>query len=95
MKTLADFRRALKVGTRWEGFNHYYQSSFGVREVSKVQSNSFAFKNTKDNGEVSNSWSDFPKAKDIKFREDGTVEIYKEWVDGYRLMLTYKQCEGV
>lgn len=89
MKTLADFKRALKVGTKWEGFNHYYQSSFGVRELSKVQSNSFAFKTV----EGKDSWIDFPKSKDIKFKDDGTVEIYKEWCDGYRLMISYKQVE--
>lgn len=91
MKTLADFKRALRVGSKWEGFNHYYQSSLGVREVSKVQSNSFAFKIVDDKGEERNSWCDFPKAKDIKFKEDGTVEIYKEWCDGYQLLLTYKE----
>jgi hypothetical protein len=91
VKTLADFKRALTVGSKWEGFNHYYQSSFGVREVSKVQSNSFAFKTINSKGEETNSWSDFPKAKDIKFKEDGTVEIYTQWCDGYRLMLSYKE----
>lgn len=87
MKTLADFKRAMSVGTKWEGFNHYYNSSLGVRECSKSQTDSFAFRTEK--GE--NSWSDYPKAKDIKFLEDGTVEIYKTWHNEYRLMLSYKQ----
>ena len=91
MKTLADFKRAVKIGTKWEGFNHFYNSSFGIREVSKVQSNRFAFKTVTVNGEVCDSWSDFPKSKDIRFKEDGTVEIYGEWANEYRLILSYKQ----
>ncbi len=90
MRTLADFKRALTLGSKWEAYNHYYKASLGVREVSKVQSNSFAFKRVSDNGESVNSWCDFPKAKDIKFREDGTVEIYSEWCGGYQLLLSYK-----
>jgi hypothetical protein len=92
MKTLADFKRALVIGSEWEAFNHYYQSSLGIRAVGKVQSNCFAFI-TYRNGESNLSYCDFPLSKDIKFREDGTVEIYKEWCDGYRLMMTYKKVE--
>jgi len=91
MKTLADFKRAIQPGTKWEGFNHYYKSSLGVREISKVQSNSFAFKTVRDNGEVVDSWADFPKAKDIAFNEDGTVDIYGIWDGEKRLLLSYKE----
>ncbi len=93
MKTLADFKRALKIGSMWEGFNHYYKTSLGIREVSKVQSNSFAFKTIKE-GVESNSWANFPKAKDIQFKDDGTVDIYTQWCGKYILMLSYKKIGG-
>lgn len=91
MKTLADFKRALTLNSKWDCFNHFYGCSLGIREVSKVQNNSFAFKTLKDNQEEINSWCDFPKSKDIKFKEDGSVDIYCQWDGEYRLMLTYKK----
>lgn len=87
MKTLADFKRAMKVGSYWTGFNHLYKSSLGLREVSKVQSNAFAFL-IPESGQ--NSWCDFPKAKDIEFGEDGSVNIYGKWRDEERVLkMTY------
>ncbi len=94
MKTLADFKRALQIGTKWEGYNCYNQQSLGIREVSIRRSERFAFRIINSAGEVRDSWCDFPKAKDIKFREDGTVEIWQMWSNEYQLLLTYKQIKG-
>jgi hypothetical protein len=99
MKTLADFKRAMKVGTRWSGYNHLYKSNMGVREVSKVKSTSFAFRMQKDDGSFVDSWCDFPKAPNIEFMDDGTVNIYAETNYYFgsehnterKLLLSYKQ----
>lgn len=89
MKTLADFKRRLKVGTKIETINHRH-GSFGVRPVSIVQSNSFALKTTRTNGELVDSWCEYPKAKDIEVTDENTVIIY--WGDGDKreAILTYK-----
>ena len=89
MKTLADFKKAMTVGSKWEGYLHYSKHSFGIREVTRVNSVAFYFKSEKS--ESGESRCDFPKAKDIKFNSDGSVDIYKIWAKGYQLLLTYKQ----
>jgi hypothetical protein len=91
MKTLADFKRALQPGTKWEGYNHYYKSSFGVREIASAMSTKFGFKHIRDDGTMTVSWCDYPKAGDISFKEDGTVNIYKQWQGERQLLLSYKQ----
>lgn len=66
MKTatsLAEFKRKLQVGSKWQALNHIDQKDLGIREVSKVQTNAVAFK--MPNGRE--SWLDFPKAKDMQF----------------------------
>lgn len=96
MKTLADFKRAIQIGTKWEGFNHLYKRTMGIREVSKVQSTRFAFRTVRETGEEVHSWTDFPKASDLVIREDGTVDIY--FVCSYtkerKPMLSYKKVEA-
>lgn len=78
MKTLADFKRALSVGSKWHTKLMKYGTDIGVRPVSKVRSNGVSFRTVRPNGEVCDSYLDFPKACNVKFREDGTVEIWAE-----------------
>lgn len=94
MRTLADFKRAMQPETIWEGFNYCYETPYylGVRRCIKSGSTQFSFFNPETGCET---YSDFPKASDIKFREDGTVEIWGQWRDDYRLKLTYKAVKYV
>lgn len=92
MKTLADFKRAMRIGTKWSAYNHYYNSDMGIRECSIAQTNRFAFKTIKNDGEICNSWCDFPKASDIEFTND-TVVIWGEGAHGRCPIITYKLIE--
>ncbi len=83
MKTLADFKRALTPGSKWETFHVLYNSSMGVREVATIRSNSVGFRNELT-GKI--SWLDFPKASQFKIN-NGMAEIYT--LEG-NLLLTYK-----
>lgn len=93
MRTLADFKRAIEVGTKWEGFNYLYNRSMGVREVSKVKSGKFSFRTIRESGEIVDSWMDFPKASEIEFKEGDMVTIY--YIDSYtkerKPMMSYKK----
>jgi hypothetical protein len=89
MKTLADFKRRLKVGVRIETINANY-GSMGVRPISIVQSNSFAFKTVKTTGETVDSWCEYPKAKDFEIVDKDTAIIYWETNKGREPILTYK-----
>jgi hypothetical protein len=88
MKNLADFKRRLKLGCKIET-THARMGSLGIREVSIVQSNSFALKTQRD-GKAIDSWCEYPKAKDIEFLDENTAVIY--WGEGERReqILTYK-----
>jgi hypothetical protein len=90
MKTLADFKRALTVGSKWHTFNHLYQADMGIREVSKTQSNCVYFKTTRPDGSICDSRIDFPSADNVEFADDDKVNIYTfNPHDGRRLILTY------
>ncbi len=96
MKTLADFKRAMQVNTEWEAFNHLYQVSMGKRVISNVRTTKFSFRTIREDGEVVDSWCAFPTAGNIKFLEDGSVQIYgKKWINNNEsvtaLLLTYKK----
>lgn len=75
MKTLADFKRRLKVGVLLETESRY--GNLGVRPVSIVQSNAFALKTTKTDGKESDSWCQFPKASDFEIEDENTVLKYQ------------------
>ncbi len=96
MKTLADLKRAMQLGTLWECFHHASNKSRGVRMITLAQTNAVAF-----NTPSKRSWFDFPLAKDLKFKDDGSVEVYdllydsKEQKENYILKLTYKQIKEV
>lgn len=67
MKTLADLRAALVVGSRWHLLNtpKYGTGAWtpGVRTLAHVQSNSFAFENPLT---LKLSWCDFPKKTQVE-----------------------------
>lgn len=107
MRTLADFKRRLAVGTKVhttyhaafagrdeKGQVYYKDEDKGIREVSIVQSNSFAFKTPKSDGTFHDSWCAYPKAKEFKIVDENTVTIFEEdsRTDEKKLIpiLTYK-----
>lgn len=89
MKTLSDFKKRLKVGVKIEAYNHVFKGSFGVREVSIVQTNSFALK-TLRGGKYLDSWCEYPKAKDFEVIDENTCLIYWGEGDKREAVLTYK-----
>ncbi len=73
MKTLADFRREMKVGTRWEGYHYGEEKYLPEREVKNVDRNRFSFYDPETNVE---SGCNFPKSSHIEFDSEGWVNIY-------------------
>lgn len=73
MRTLADFKRALTLGSKWKTHYHPLHEYWGKGEVVKVTGKAVAFKRE---GLASHSWLDFPPATHIRFNDEGGVEIY-------------------
>lgn len=105
MKTIADFKRAMVLGTLVHCTFHcarkgrdpetgqviYGDEDKGIRPVSIVQSNSFALKTTKTDGTIVDSWCQWPKRDDVQFLNDGSVVIFEHDRDRGRIpVLTYK-----
>lgn len=95
MKTLADLKRRIEVGTRIEKLSHILdgenynhektRAGIGViRIVSKVQTNAWVLN---FEGEERGSYLDIPKAKELSFNGDNEFTI-TTW-DG-RLQMTYR-----
>lgn len=63
MKTLADVKRKMTLGSKWHCVRVFNNNeNMGVREIGKVQSNAVAF--LKPDGKL--SWFWWPKAKDVQ-----------------------------
>ena len=112
MKNLAQFKSRLQLGTKLHTTFHQSHAGRdengtiilkdedkGIREVSIVQSNSFALKTTKADGKIVDSWCSYPKATECKILDENTIQVYTEdfrsGPDGKRLTdlipcLTYK-----
>jgi hypothetical protein len=88
MKTIADFKRRLVIGAKVHTTFHQAgagrdennnlvlkDEDKGVREVSIVQTNSFAFKTTKADGTITDSWCNYPKSKEAIFINENTIQI--------------------
>ena len=87
MKTVADFKRRIKPGIKLHCT--YHQASKGrdennrliltdedkgVRSVNRVLSSQFTLLTTKSDGQVVDSWINFPKATQCKFLDDDTIQ---------------------
>lgn len=93
MKTLADLKRRIEVGTKIEKTEHINIDNGvrvenprlllgGVREVVKVQTKAWVIKN--QDGE--NSWLDIPKASELTLNENEfTITTWEG-----RLQMTYR-----
>lgn len=90
MKTLVDFKRKLTKGSKWHVYYNLIKMDMGIRSVYRVRARSVSFLRAKDLLSTSETWFTFPKAKNMKFVDDNTVEVYKDAV----LVLTYKFIEA-
>ena len=90
MKTLADFKRAMSVGSQWYR-KHVNEADFVERTVVKRGSNHV--KVADNNGKE--AYLDFPKASEFEVNAQGEAEIYMPANEMYklprRLILTYKR----
>ena len=67
MKTLADVKRKMTLGSKWRCVRVSNQGiDTGVREIGKVQTNAVAF--VRPDGKL--SWLWWPKAKDVQVEEN-------------------------
>ena len=73
MKNLADLKRAMIAGSKWEAI-HFQGNNLGIREIAIVRATQVGFRTNK--GSI--SWVSFPKSKDIKFTK-GWVEFWCNW----------------
>ena len=90
MKTLADVKRAVTLGTTWTATSFFngHPYKFGLREVTREQSNAVAFRCA--NGKE--SWLQWPRAKDVRLHRDG--KGFDILVNGERV-LTYRRAAPV
>jgi len=95
MKTLADFKRAMQIGSQWYR-KHVHENDWTERTVTKVGSG-YVSVATNEGKEVR---LDFPKASEFEVNANGEAEIY--WPAVYstydnslqsprRLVLTYRK----
>lgn len=89
MKSIADIKREMVKGTFWHTMHNLSGKDMGVRQVSIVQSNSFAFKNPVTGND---SWCDWPKKNEVTFYPE-TPHKFSISHDG-KMYLTYTKLEG-
>jgi hypothetical protein len=83
MNSLAAFKRRLEVGKKLHTIHHGYgketdqEVDLGTREISIVQSNSFALKTKRVGGEEVDSWCYYPKSSDCRFPDKNTIEMWE------------------
>lgn len=87
MKTLADLKRAMQIGTTWRGVNHYYGIELGNRPITKANSVGVYFETTRSDGKTFDSFMEWPKANYVEFGDDGEVKIFTTWQDNPRFHL--------
>lgn len=104
MKTVSDFKKRLNVGVKLQATHHltfshrdengkviYKDKDLGIREVSIVQSNSFALKTPREVGVFVDSWCAYPKASECTFIDENTIQIFETDRDNVKFpVLTYK-----
>jgi len=79
MKTLADLKRAMKLGSRWKTTHAYgFFSKNKIREIVEVKTSKVGFFTERDDGKTVVSWFEFPKSTELTFNEN-IVEIRPVW----------------
>jgi hypothetical protein len=79
MKTLADLKRKIIVGTKLQ--LEHLESAWAppIREVCFVGSTKFGCKTINNKGEIVTSYVDFPKASDLEIIDDNTFIFWALW----------------
>jgi len=87
MKTVAEFKRKIVKGAKVHTTYHlafagrlnggitYKDEDKGIREISVVQSNSFALKTIKADGTTQDSWCNYPKKDEVIFNGPDSITI--------------------
>lgn len=96
MKTLADFKREMQLGTEWYR-KHANEGDFSERVISKVGSDHVWVRSN----EGKEARLDFPKASEFEINSNGEAEIYYPATHTYegverveiprKLVLTYRK----
>jgi hypothetical protein len=92
IKTIADFKRAMLLGTTWEATHEYTDNNptppknLGIREVGVVRTTNFGFKT----GRNTISYCDWPKKSEFSTEDNGNVVVI---TTGF-CKLRYRQTEG-
>ena len=86
MKTVADFKRRIKKDVKLHCVYHQAakgrdengrliltNEDKGIRSVNIVQTNQFTLLTTKSNGDIVDSWINFPKASQCKIIDENTI----------------------
>ena len=93
MKTFAQLKRDLKVGTKLKCiFNYHGKYLNVVRPISKVQTNAVYLKTETENGTV-NSWLDFPPTASLVKYDGNVFEFYSKINGELVKMLAYEIVE--
>jgi hypothetical protein len=93
IKTIADFKRAMLLGTTWEATHEYTGNNptppknLGIREVGLVRTTNFGFKT--DRGTI--SYCDWPKKSEFSTEDNGNVVVITK---GF-CKLRYRQIEEI
>lgn len=91
MKTLADVKRAMVIGSVWVSESPLWRGAPSkTRTVTKVTASGVGFDTLRADESRVVSWVYFPKAADVKF-VDGWVEFWGEWQGGYQLLGRHKK----
>jgi hypothetical protein len=93
MQSVAEFRRALTVGSKWEMIYRQLPHTTSVRPVSSVHSSYVKFETMKADGTIVHSRLDIPKASLCIFAGD-TVHIlndYTKWDGTREILLSYRK----
>lgn len=90
MKTIADIKRAMTLGSKWHAIHHGFSPTWepkdlGIREITIVQQKSVAFKN-----ERGNSWVQIPTRDQVVFHGEDSFSIIDKGF-GLKPLLTYRR----
>lgn len=93
MKTIADLKRKMTLGSKWHCIHHGFapnwtQNDMGIRPISIVQSNSIAFRTQRG----TDSWISWPKKNQVIFHSDKSFSVIDPSF-GLKPLLTYTLVE--
>ena len=91
INNLAQFKAAIKAAFESKQDIHTlntHSGDFGIRKLSIVQTNAFAFVTSKE-GKIVNSWCSYEKAGNYEFSNNNVVKVFWGEGDKREHILTY------